>query len=532
MIEVTQQARDAAFAFLQTAVVIDDEAFMSAGAPSGAVEALPPSESAEAGEAGDLEQLQAPGDELEPGGALDAEKLIEGFAALGLVCAVLRPAAGVDDVPLAEKAFKRADILILDWEIFRDDGVRALKLIRQVSRNRRGLGLIAIYTKHRNLDRIAADVVQALTEEVGAAERVDEYVIEAGVLTVALLSKAHEMPNPPVNPVPESELPNRIVELFAARVTGLLELAALRAMGAVRADTHLLLRVFGPGVDAGYVANRMLLPRPDDAVDGARALLGNELSSMLDNVGLDDYLGLEAVSSWVEQKGVRPEAFRQTFRDPHPEDMFGAVTAVLADGERSDRAKEAQVKLSKSHPERHAVEMFTVDDADAEASNLRFAALMTTKTRYGHGAPALTLGTVVRAEDDRYWLCLQPACDSVRLDGLVPFPFAPLRTVDGIGECDLVVPFGEIARRFRLPNRIRDIRLFGFTAGETGRVLGVSPSADDTRWFFSGPDGQFEFLAELRDPAAQRVVQDLAGRMSRVGLDEPEWVRRSHAAQT
>src|SRR5208337_1138254 len=44
----------------------------------------------------------------------------------------------------------------------------------------------------------------------------------------------------------------------------------------------------------------------------------------------------------------------------------------------------------------------------------RLEELMSLKPRYGHKAPALTLGTLLmqaEAGGASYWLCLQPACD-------------------------------------------------------------------------------------------------------------------------
>ena len=72
---------------------------------------------------------------------------------------------------------------------------------------------------------------------------------------------------------------------------------------------------------------------------------------------------------------------------------------------------------------------FTQDLETATRSNRRFAALLSLKTRYPGRVPRLTIGTVLRTggtDESRYFLCLQPKCDSVRLDTITGFPLIPL----------------------------------------------------------------------------------------------------------
>ena len=37
---------------------------------------------------------------------------------------------------------------------------------------------------------------------------------------------------------------------------------------------------------------------------------------------------------------------------------------------------------------------------------------------------------------------------------------------------------------------------------------------------------RFEFIVELKELYAQQIVEEYSSSLSRVGLDEPEWVRR------
>jgi hypothetical protein len=45
---------------------------------------------------------------------------------------------------------------------------------------------------------------------------------------------------------------------------------------------------------------------------------------------------------------------------------------------------------------------------------------------------------------------------------------------------------------------------------------------------FTSVDGiEFEWLCDLKSNHAQRIVNDFSAYLSRVGLDESEWLRRS-----
>ena len=73
------------------------------------------------------------------------------------------------------------------------------------------------------------------------------------------------------------------------------------------------------------------------------------------------------------------------------------------------------------------------------------AHLMSNRTFYGDVTKALTLGTTVYDENNkRYLLCMQPICDSVRIDEERSFLFAELK----IGAGDGQNPASHVIREF------------------------------------------------------------------------------------
>lgn len=118
--------------FLQTVVVLDDGAFMNpTAAPLVPQE---PDENAPILE-DSMEEIPPPPDAPDPIACpLDAQALITNFAARGLVCAVLAPWSDNDGSAATISASRRADIVILDWQLG-DEGAQATRIIRELIEN-------------------------------------------------------------------------------------------------------------------------------------------------------------------------------------------------------------------------------------------------------------------------------------------------------------------------------------------------------------------------------------------------------------
>lgn len=51
-------------------------------------------------------------------------------------------------------------------------------------------------------------------------------------------------------------------------------------------------------------------------------------------------------------------------------------------------------------------------------------------------------------------------------------------------------------------------------------------------WFVTSGRIKFEWLGSLKPAVAQRAVQGLASNLSKVGVDESEWLRRKSEGRT
>lgn len=127
-----ERSRDVVREFLQTAVVVDDEALYSPPPPEAVAALVPP----DPGPLGSVAPLTVSGPAAAEGAVasepdpivehpLNAADLVQAFAGIGVVAAVMRPEPGnKTEQGEFDSAFlhaaRRAGIVVMDWSIFRD----------------------------------------------------------------------------------------------------------------------------------------------------------------------------------------------------------------------------------------------------------------------------------------------------------------------------------------------------------------------------------------------------------------------------
>ena len=126
----------------------------------------------------------------------------------------------------------------------------------------------------------------------------------------------------------------------------------------------------------------------------------------------------------------------------------------------------------------------------------------------------------------KHLLCIRPRCDCVRLKGKTSFYFLPL--VEPQKEMEQIV--------VRLDDTFRRLSIDLDQAGWVRRQFTPLTGNDAVTAKKRKSDGGFEFTdvsrkrytwrGELKPEYAQRIAQTLAATLSRVAIDESEWLRR------
>ncbi|PZP17456.1 MAG: hypothetical protein DI613_23650 [Kocuria rhizophila] len=209
---------------------------------------------------------------------------------------------------------------------------------------------------------------------------------------------------------------------------------------------------------------------------------------------------------------------------------------LLADGFSSEmKAKLQKAGISKSKQGKlvtEATHLFVETLEERRISDQLFSMRMSLRSRYAKPSPVLQLGTIVE-QDGLYAVCVQPLCDSVRIDGSRMFPLLPLEIVsegDRI-QSDLTVrdsnnPGGYV--RLRLVPKPSRILMRDFKSGPSGAVQ-VRRYRNVERFSevkVKGRGKSWRWVGDLKADHAQRMVERLSSEFSRVGLEEAESLRQ------
>ena len=510
--EFNQRSHRIAKRFLQTAVVVDDQAYIARngdfGPRSGIV--LP----------GRNTRASLPDEQVTVGRrtshALDAGSLIDSFAELGVICGVVSPKDTAMD------AMRQADIVVLDWRLQEDDPRRALNLLWDLltgEADRNSLRLVAIYTGEATLEDIRVGICDELKKaklDPKSAESEMEIQYRHGLVVLYAKSDVNLAPSLQERSVTESNLPARLVQDFSSMTAGLLPSIALTSLTAVREGAHKVLDQFNAELDPAFLAHRACLSHPEDAERQIVNHLAEELRGLMDNdVAETSPAGAAAVEGWIRRRCGGNATFE-----------FGKKNLDL-----KQTIKLATKGLEKSDLKKNAFEGLTTGFSGKKSDDLeeRLAWIMSFRTAYRAPPPTLWLGSVVSVptvDGEQHLICMRPRCDCVRLRSDTTFFFLPL-----------VAPRSEMVQIVVRANNT--FERLGIEFDPAGWVFHqFKPSSENSAVTATrrGPDGEFEFVdtnkaqykwrGELKAEYAQRIAQILGTTLSRVAVDESEWLRR------
>ncbi|MCK9749754.1 response regulator receiver domain [Pseudomonas syringae pv. syringae] len=539
----------AAKEFAQTMIVVDDQA---KGTPTGEkVSSLNVPRRGSARASVDSE------DDLKKSSTidhqLDSKLLIDTAMELGLICSVLCPANKDEDiVGRVVKAAERVDIVSLDWEMFGDSGKTAIKLIRGIVlsdlKKMGRLRLISIYTGDKRLSDILASIFNSFDDPEKALlkMRLEGASLSGkdGLKIICLFKKHGTQVLPQFSgfQVSESELPSRLLNEFASIAEGLLSNIALATVASIRSVAHHLISRFNGKMDGPYFLHRASIGTAEDAEQYALDIVLSELKSVVDRDGVARrWAGSDAINNRIDAMAKNEE-----FLDFHYE-RDGKVLVAKApiievkqfviSGRNNqlfsfkDEPKPTKKDYDKSFPS-----VFSTSLKEAQESMYEFACLTGIRSFPGSRAlsdgsstlPILRLGTIIKSSMSEYWLCLQAACDSVRVTKKTAFFFVPLEVADVNPEH--VVPIldakGNISYLgLKLASKAYTKSVsFVFEPILCDASLRVSAvRRNKGAFFFSDTKGDsYLWIADLKQRRALRVSQKVGAELARIGFDEFE----------
>lgn len=497
----------------------------------------------------------------------DVKKMISESADRGLIATAYAP-EHKDDLTKIAIISQKADVIVLDWRIDVNDdselgqsddeeedvadhrGNFAIQVIKRLVANGAGektidqLKLIFIYTGETGLQEICADLAKELVNFV----KIDDYTLSKGGIRISIWGK--ESLAPKFAHVPENkarlrtytELIDEVSSEYAIISSGLLSNTCLDALTSIRNNTYTLLAKFTPDLDPAFVAHRAMLPKPDDAGELLKEIICGELNSILSNEDIACVVSNSIVSKWIESKEFEDSIVKLKDKTDTTIDNIkrkiwqehGYLTLLACECD-----KQGNPVLSKSEIEdfdrkrlkNYACKAFTPLNFTNCDSNEEFSILThqrrnvftTTKS------PILTLGTVIQSGNS-YFFCIQQRCDSVRIK-------------QGDSRKFLFLPMKEESRKFDVLHKkgpqdyvslaivykeCHALEIIEFTPFDGSGVVMAQKEGDNYYFTSLGSTPvKFQWILDLKEAHAQRMVNNFAAQLARVGLEESEWLRRT-----
>ena len=475
--------------------------------------------------------------------------MIDSFARIGVLCAVMRPQA--QELATLERTLSPiticSDVVVLDWVLHEfKQGQKTMEIIKDLLKSsgpdRGRPRLIIVYTGENDLDQIATAIRAALKlDEQGSFD--DPCTIERGAARICIYAKEQSrLPaTKRARKVEISRLPEVIVAEFANMTRGLVSNVALRSLAALRANTYQLLKRFHSELDPPYVTHSTLLA-PEEASDHLIPLIVSEIQAVLEDARISDLANHKRVVQWLNHQLARGLTFPLPQHTTEKE--FKQGLAYLLEYGTSEGALE---ELFRDHPKfgngllknkkkasevvrDQLTKLVTLERDRDKVKDHELAVLMSVRSRYAAPAPRLALGSIVvetRRKRLQYLLCVQPRCDSVRLESERPFPFLPMKQVADDQKCDFIIEEKGKTIRLRLNDKPFEARMIRFAPARPNDKQVLARGVKSGRFFkASGTTSKYRWVADLKPEHAQRVANEYAYELSRVGLTESEWLRR------
>lgn len=578
MLSFEESCFESAKRFIQTAVVIDDEAGYydkeKKQAPPTPVKAPPTGLTFTSDSDPSVSVDNYITDESESTHILDINSVVNGFADLKITCSVQRPNFGSDQQQneklkkLALNCAEHADITIIDWRLFEDDLHLAEDIIIDLLKKDKEAGgkvrLLCVYTRMPNPENILGDIKRRIREELGlsvAGKREDlAYTVDDKVRIVIFNKTESKVAGKNSKVVSFKELPETVLKEFSNLVGGLIPCATLHSIAAIREQTYSILTLMNKSLDGVFCAHRALIPDVDDSIDFILNLISQEISTkILSDRSARNALSTPSLKNWFEGNPL-PENKYPLEKDILWECIKNGGTDLstirkqrakgwLRDEEKSQNnlqnrsreeisfadAKESIEKglfqeirncspPSGKKPDQFAELFYPKQKETVKACNELSRLSCSSKDgsnlrKRSNDGLFLTLGSVLKVsnDDSEYWLCLQPPCDSVRLKEKTEMLFLQLYKGNE-GNADFVIKLHDETYRalsIKAPGKKPRLKTHVFSHDkDSGRIL------------IRKLNKKFQWVAELRPEKAQTIAQKVLTNASRIGLDEFELLRR------
>lgn len=477
----------------------------------------------------------------------DAKSVSDAFLKKGKICAIYAPQTE-EDIKDCAVSLLKADAVVLDWNLrlkttseydpMADDEsdnrghyTKPLikKLVDEASTDK--VKLIIVYTGETDLNEITDQIQKYINVTPGLIK--EDCLLHTQTNNIRILVRAKEtsqfehIEQYKSKVVKYDELPNIIVNEFAEITMGLLPNYALSAITAIRDNTSNILGVFSKDIDPAFLGHYVSIPDCNDAISMLSKIFGTAVANLIED---EELPFKEWILAWVKTRENSNVTIHDEEIEIKPDKLLEFVESTKSFKKKLKKSFGINIEYNEYEKEdaykKNSIKMFTEDGFDL--SNYKWAKLVQHSNLFSSPKNhRLTTGTIIKykAEEEDKWkylICIQQSCDSVRISAGEERPFLFLPLVQGIiGEAIVV---GE-QDHLIVDNKSYSIELHRFSPNENDSNIKAEPK-ENGEYVFEDTDGkQFVWVAELKELFAQHIVSAYASQLSRVGIDNSEWIR-------
>jgi hypothetical protein len=511
------------------------------------------------------------GDQENKNHEFDAAEITQAFAKSQKICAVYQPKT-LEDIENLSILSRKADITVIDWQINikqevaqehkeedaeEDDprGPHTRKIIRDILSDpitgKGSLKLILVYTGEIGLRDITKEIYDDLVKqniENLQTEDCKVFTPNVKILIVAKPSVDDEengakfKHNPELNEkvVKYEDLPEFILNEFSIMTSGLLSNFILQSLTVLRNNTFRLVKLYDKNLDSSFVSHRLLLPNQKDSQEQLIEILADSVQALLNYNQVGETVSLINIESWIDTKNISgtisvsnkeilltndfikkwaKEGFIKACSDFWNESNFGDVD--------EKQIEKFETKQRDLHKEKGSSFLNGGQDSNREDSEFSILTHHKSNLKQQASMPKLSLGTIVKQEGtEKYYLCIQAKCDSVRVFKNRKFLFLPLEISPAGKKFNIVIEENNSFIKLHIVKESFELRTIKFdpTAGNDSIIAQLNNNGN---YIFTSSWGEkLIWICDLKDAHAQRIAHSYAHQLSRIGLDESEWLRR------
>ena len=482
--------------------------------------------------------------------SIDVNELTQVFAEEGVLCSLYQP-----DGNVPTSIVRKADVLVLDWQINNDNGGQAKDIILSMKDALlQGLHLFVIWTNDfSNRSSILNEIESALGSHDAIVNKGD--CIEIGQSKIFLIGKATKEENSDlgqsssdlaVQKASVKSLPQVIFNLLSNMTEGLVSNTMIKAISILKENSAKLLSTFNKKLDCAYLAHRAMCPNPEDGEHLLLKMIGDSFTPLLSSSSVVKYCGMDSVELWLDEnigadfskqvdsggKNVNlslsdlklwmKNGYVSLLMEKAQKLTFTSKSSMTEEERRRQWIKDA----GRNSMKKWAMTVFPHTEGDN--GHAEFARLSSScSVIEDNYVPFLTLGSVIQLENEAagkpQFVCIQQRCDSVRLGSEVRnFLFLPIKNEAASG--DLPIMISDTKKYVSMKSY--DITVIPFVKTEGCDIVRAWRNGNGKFMYTDNSNQQYRWLYDLKDSHAQRISDKYTSVLSRVGLDESEWLRR------